>query len=417
MSHTESSESTPRRILANVNLLGTTQLHLRNPYVVAFWSAMFPGFGHLLLSKYMRAYILFIWEIVINILSHVNLAFLYTFLGNFDAAKNVLNIRWSLLYIPTYVFAVWDSYRAAVDLNKQYILASRENAPITPFVSRAWGISYLDKRSVYTASAWCATTPGLGHIMLQRIHHGFFILIWWIIVVFNSNILTAVHLTFFGEFIKARDALNPQWFLNLPSLFFFCVYTTYINALESNKLFDIEQSQFLKRYYQGLQFPIPAENTHKTGAAMYIVSVFKQSLQVELAVTALEQEGVPKTSILAVPVEKELKQKKLFDTKYSVTGDSIFDLPMILGALTTLFGCIYGFKLTWGPVLWGIITGVIGFALGFLVKLLILRKTKALSHENEVVIFVACDEDKTEKVKRVLCDNSALGVSIVVSPG
>lgn len=50
---------TGRRYTAYVNTLGTTQLHLRSPWVVAFWSMMFPGLGHVLLSKYLRGYILF----------------------------------------------------------------------------------------------------------------------------------------------------------------------------------------------------------------------------------------------------------------------------------------------------------------------------------------------------------------------
>ena len=42
-------------------------------------------------------------------------------------AKDVLDINWVLLYIPTYIFAVWDAYRTTVDLNLQYLLAARSN--------------------------------------------------------------------------------------------------------------------------------------------------------------------------------------------------------------------------------------------------------------------------------------------------
>jgi len=53
-----------RRKVAHVSILGTTQLHLRNPWIIAGWSAMFPGLGHLLLSKYLRGFLLFLWEMV-----------------------------------------------------------------------------------------------------------------------------------------------------------------------------------------------------------------------------------------------------------------------------------------------------------------------------------------------------------------
>jgi hypothetical protein len=49
-----SNDNTARHYKANVSVLGTTQLHLRNPFIIAWWSAAFPGFGHLLLSKYIR---------------------------------------------------------------------------------------------------------------------------------------------------------------------------------------------------------------------------------------------------------------------------------------------------------------------------------------------------------------------------
>ena len=60
------NDNTARRYKAHVSTVGTTQLHLRNPYIIAWWSAAFPGFGHLLLSKYLRGYSLFIWEILVN---------------------------------------------------------------------------------------------------------------------------------------------------------------------------------------------------------------------------------------------------------------------------------------------------------------------------------------------------------------
>jgi hypothetical protein len=146
---------------------------------------------------------------------------------------------------------------------------------------------------------------------------------------------------------------------------------------------------------------------------MRVISVFRQSIQVELAVTALEEEGFTKNDILAVPVEKALPGKKLFDSMYAQTGDSVFDLAMLLGALAMLFGSIYGFRLSWGPVLWGMIGGTAGFAAGLIVKLLLLKKKKTAGLENEVVILVACDAGKTEQVKKLLRDNGALGVSLI----
>ncbi len=210
MVNDNSSGGRPRRLLAYINQIGITQLHLRNPYNIAMWSAMFPGFGHLLLSRYIRAIILLIWEIFINLRAHINMALFYSMLGQFDLARDVIDIRWSLLYIPTYLFAVWDSYMLAVDMNKQYILASREDAPIHPFTMTSLGISFLGKKSPLVPTAWCAMVPGLGHIMLQRTLHAVLMLGWWIVIVYYSNALTALHLTCFGEFDSVCRVLVPN---------------------------------------------------------------------------------------------------------------------------------------------------------------------------------------------------------------
>lgn len=138
-----SSNSSVRRYIAYVSTLGTSQLHLRNPFVIAWWSLAFPGLGHLLLSKYLRGYLLILWEIFVNVNAHINLALLYSFTGRFQMAKDVLDINWVLLYIPTYIFSVWDAYRTTVDLNHQYILAAREDAEIKMFNIAPLEINYL----------------------------------------------------------------------------------------------------------------------------------------------------------------------------------------------------------------------------------------------------------------------------------
>lgn len=248
-----------RRPIAQVSVIGTSQLHIRNPYVIAFWSAMFPGMGHILLSRYLRGFALFLWESVINTLSHVNTAILLTFLGRFEEVKAAIDTRWSLLYIPTFAFAIWDSYRSAVDLNRHYVLALREDAPIDVFVMNAIGINVVEKCKPIVPAIWCLLTPGLGQLMLHRLLSGLFTTIFWIIVVYESQVLTAINLSLLGQIDAAKAILDMHWFLNIPSLYFFCAYATYITAVEQNKLFEWEQSRFLRKNYQSADFPMPAE--------------------------------------------------------------------------------------------------------------------------------------------------------------
>jgi hypothetical protein len=264
------SKSSTRRTVAYVSILGTTQLHLRSPVVIAVWSVLFPGLGHLLLSKYLRGFLLFIWEIVINYKAKINLLILYSFLGDFQRAKEVVDIRWMSLYIPLYLFAIWDSYRTTVDLNHTYILAAREDAEVTPFQMSSLEINYLDKREPWASVAWSILIPGSGQLYIHRLVTAFFVMVWWIFISYESKLLPVLHYTLLGDFSQAKAAADMQWLLNIPSLYLFAMYDSYVNTVENNKLYDWEQARFLKRSYEPQNFVMPSKKNTK-GDKMHII--------------------------------------------------------------------------------------------------------------------------------------------------
>ncbi|MCD8511770.1 MAG: hypothetical protein LRY73_19235 [Bacillus sp. (in: Bacteria)] len=53
-----------------------------------------------------------------------------------------------------------------------------------------------------------------------------------------------------GEFSVAKEKVNPQWLLFLPSIYTFNVYDAYARTNESNKLYEMEMARFLKNNYQ-----------------------------------------------------------------------------------------------------------------------------------------------------------------------
>lgn len=250
------NDNTARRYRAHVSVLGTTQIHLRNPYIIAWWSAAFPGFGHLLLSKYLRGLVLLLWEVVINIKAHVNLAMVYSFQGEINLAKEVLDTQWLLIYIPVYIFSIWDSYRTTVDLNKIYIVADREEHKFNTFSIGSMEINYLDKRNPVMAIIWSLFIPGLGQLYIHRIITAFFVIVWNVIFFYFSHLGDAVVLLFLGDIAKATSVLNPQWLLFLPSLYGFSIYDSYANTVENNKLYDKEQRSFFINNYQSSSFRV-----------------------------------------------------------------------------------------------------------------------------------------------------------------
>lgn len=239
-----------RRYRALVNVFGTTQLHLRSPYSIAAWSLAFPGFGHLLLNKYLRGYALILWELCINQKIQLNLAMVHSFNGRFDAAREAMDPKFMALYIPVYLFAVWDSYRTTVDMNKVYLLAKRENSSYNTFEIGPFEINYLDQRKPWLAAVWSAGVPSVGQLYLHRIVFAAFVLLSALVIVSESNLMLGVHYIILGDLKSSTSVLDPQWLLYFPSLYFFSIYDAYMNAVEGNKLFEDDLRHYLVRNYQ-----------------------------------------------------------------------------------------------------------------------------------------------------------------------
>lgn len=71
---------------------------------------------------------------------------------------------------------------------------------------------------------------------------------------------------------------------------------------------------------------------------MYIVASFEHSAAIELALTELEQIGVEKSDMFALPLRVRNEKKKLFDNAHYSDGVSYIDLATILGSICMLLG-------------------------------------------------------------------------------
>ncbi len=148
---------------------------------------------------------------------------------------------------------------------------------------------------------------------------------------------------------------------------------------------------------------------------MYIIASFEQSIYLELAISALEQEEIQRKQILAVPLDKRTEERKLFDTIHRADGFSLFDVAAVLGTCGMLLGAIYGMVLKWGPILWGLIGLIAGLLIGFLLKLVFvkrkIRTAKKSDITTEVFLMIHCKDDQKNKIESILWDNMALGVA------
>jgi len=152
---------------------------------------------------------------------------------------------------------------------------------------------------------------------------------------------------------------------------------------------------------------------------MYIIASFEHSTYLELAITAVQQEGVIKQKILAVPLDKREEKRSLFDTMHHSDGISLIDTPIASATGFAVLGSSYGFTLTWGPIIWGLIGATVGFASGLVINILIQKRRNSPSlkrkRNTEVFIMIQCNENQVDMVKKILWEHFALGVAVIVS--
>jgi hypothetical protein len=152
---------------------------------------------------------------------------------------------------------------------------------------------------------------------------------------------------------------------------------------------------------------------------MQVFSTFDESSYLELAISLLEQQGIKQEDIFAVPLKNRQEERKIFDTLNRSDGISLIDLAMALATAFSVVGASVGFILAWGPIYWGIISGFIGFLLGFGIKLFIIKIVKKKQRllrgkHSEVILIVECEDKKVELVEDILWKNFAIGVAKVI---
>ncbi|MCL7748364.1 hypothetical protein [Halalkalibacter alkaliphilus] len=389
---------------------------IRNPNLAMWWGAAFPGLPQIAMCKYISGVILIAWEFIINTYSNLNVAIIYSFTGRFELAQEVLDTRWFLLYIPVYIFGIWDGRRVVMDVNKHALLADMTGSvkQINP-VSVAWyENNILERRKPAIAAMWSFILPGLGHLYTHRIPTAFFILFCTSVTIYFANILPAIHLTFLGNFHEATNILNPQWVLFYPSIFCFSMVDAYLFCEKSNKLFKAQQAIYFNDNTQ--PHAIKTNLLTKRVTEMNVIASFSYSMYVELAIKELKQNDINDDSIFVIPLT-ETKQKKNIDIIRGGEDINLFEASVATATAFSVLGTIYGFIWTGGPVIWGLIGLFSGAILGFIIDYLIKKQKIKRKHKKgnggEIMVIIHCSQEKVQMVKNILFDHFTLGVSVV----
>lgn len=147
---------------------------------------------------------------------------------------------------------------------------------------------------------------------------------------------------------------------------------------------------------------------------MYITASFEHSIMLELVISELAQKGISQEQVCAIPMNVPQQEKIMLDTIQRADGLSMMDLATFSGTVLMLFGVMWGFCWTWGPIIWGTIGLFIGGTLGFAIKYVYYRfwvKGQPSKGKNaEVMLIVACQKSEGEMVEQLLSRHLALTV-------
>jgi hypothetical protein len=149
---------------------------------------------------------------------------------------------------------------------------------------------------------------------------------------------------------------------------------------------------------------------------MQVFSIFEHSPSIELAITKLEQEGVEKRNIFVVPIEESNESLKVFDSIHDADGFSFLDKSLALAVALGVVGTSLGFTLEWGPIIWGLIAAFVGFSIGFIWDMCLIKFTKSSKRTERkilpvVILIVECEKDSVKDVEFILRENKAIGVT------
>ncbi|WP_430787603.1 hypothetical protein VBD025_16895 [Virgibacillus flavescens] len=154
---------------------------------------------------------------------------------------------------------------------------------------------------------------------------------------------------------------------------------------------------------------------------MQLFSTFENNMFLEMAISTLEKRGIHKECIYAVPLDNRMESRVLFDNLHRSDGTSLIDIGMGLATAFSVIGVSIGFKLNWGPIVWGLISAFAGFAIGVAIRLFKenpdkKQKSNLKGKNTEVILIVNCEIIQADIVEDILWEHFAIGVAKVTEP-
>lgn len=150
---------------------------------------------------------------------------------------------------------------------------------------------------------------------------------------------------------------------------------------------------------------------------MLIVSTFEQTLQVEQALSVLERSGIDRKSILVVPLDPYKKNPNHLEIRGEDIKAKGLEVGMVVATALSVIGASIGFKLKWGPIVWGLAYAFIGLFIGigavWIYRISKGERTFTRSPKRpfpEIAVIVQCAEAMSTEVRQILWQYRAISV-------
>ncbi|MFC3788859.1 hypothetical protein ACFOQM_08695 [Paenibacillus sp. GCM10012307] len=150
---------------------------------------------------------------------------------------------------------------------------------------------------------------------------------------------------------------------------------------------------------------------------LLVVGLFNYSTELEQALSMLESKGIDRSRMMAVPMETDA-------SKQLVIGESrelSFDVALACATACGVIGISIGFVLSWGPIIWGLISTLAGFVVGYsITRLISVRQRSQHTSKRgtlpDLVVLIRCEEERLEQVRMILQRYGAWKLGIMNSP-
>ncbi|MDF2926465.1 MAG: hypothetical protein K0R57_5379 [Paenibacillaceae bacterium] len=149
---------------------------------------------------------------------------------------------------------------------------------------------------------------------------------------------------------------------------------------------------------------------------MLVLATFDHSMELEQALLILEREGIERRGIMVVPLDALGRNSHIRFELPADWKERAFEIGMATGTASAVFGICLGFVWDWGPLIWGLLTAIGGFGIGYIIYGLVyhlLWKAGDPVKRPEAAVIVRGKEENVDLIRQVLWQHKALSLGIV----